>query len=364
MVALRLRSLSVRNVRNLAHVDLAFGPRFNVISGDNGQGKTALLESIYLVLTSKSFRTNKLAEIVMHGTRVGSVRAVVAEGEEEREQSVGLEGARRHVLLGGKRPPSLAAYATRSPVVVFHPSEMGLSSGPALRRRMLLDRLGLFVNQTHLDHLQRYATSMRSRQRILQKRGADAPELSAFERLMAEHGCSVARIRERAASQVAPEAARAFAQITKGVRQIAVRYRPGGPMDVPSLEQAIREVRERDRVRGAATIGPHRDDLGLDLDGHDARTDASQGEHRAITLALKAAELTSIEAARGVFPVLLLDDVSSELDVERTRHLFELLGETPGQVFLTTTRRELIETDRVPGTDRLDFGVVAGVVDR
>src|SRR6185369_12874195 len=117
-----------------------------------------------------------------------------------------------------------------------------------------------------------------------------------------------------------------------------VAYRPGGPLDEEGLARALAASRERDRRRASAGVGPHRDDLVIDLGGRAARTGASQGEHRAITLALKLAELACVADARGVFPVLLLDDVSSELDPERTESLFETLRETPAQIFLTTTR--------------------------
>ncbi len=362
MLALYLESLAVRSLRNLQQVDLRASPRFNVISGDNGHGKTSLLEAIYLVLTTKSFRTSKLADVVAHDAPVASVRALVHEGMDEREQVVGLQGASRRVLLAGKRPPSLAAYAVRSPVVVFHPGELTLSSGPAACRRLLLDRLGLFVDSSYLDHAQRYTTSMRSRQRTLEVRGSSAPELSAFEHLMALHGSALMRVRADAVARITPDLLRAFERITDGAKLIRAEYRAGGPFDEPALRQALEQSRERDRLRAATTVGPHRDDLVLSLGDHDARADASQGEHRAITMALKVAELWCISAARGVFPTLLLDDVSSELDVQRTALLFKLLGDTPGQVFLTTTRPGLIETQGAAGADRADFTIRHGAL--
>lgn len=360
MLALHLEFVAVRSLRNLQQIDLSASPRFNVISGDNGHGKTSLLEAIYLALTTKSFRTSKLAELVSHGASAASVRVLVREGSDEREQVVGLQGSTRRVMLAGKRPPSFAAYAVRSPVVVFHPGELTLSSGPASCRRLLLDRLGLFVDPTYLDHVQRYTACVRSRQRTLEVRGSSAPELSAFEHLMAQHGTAMMRVRADAAARITPDLLRAFERITDGAKVIRAEYRPGGPIDESAMEQALEQSRERDRVRGSATLGPHRDDLALALGDHDARADASQGEHRAITMALKVAELWCISAARGVFPTLLLDDVSSELDVQRTALLFKLLGDTPGQVFLTTTRPRLIDTQGAAGPDRIDFVIRNG----
>lgn len=174
MAAFRIQSLALRHFRNVERADLADLPRFTVLSGDNGQGKTSVLEAIYLVCTTRSFRTSKLQEMISHLATVASVRASVIDAGERRDQAVGLEGARRMVTLTGKRPPSLASYAVRSPVVVFHPAEMVLSSGPASKRRTLLDRVALFADPTSMDHLARYSVASRSRQRALELRGETA----------------------------------------------------------------------------------------------------------------------------------------------------------------------------------------------
>jgi DNA replication and repair protein RecF len=356
----RIDSIALRQFRNIERADLGDLPRFTVLSGDNGHGKTSMLEAIYFVCTSKSFRTTKLAEMVRHGAPAAHVRAAVLEGEDRREQAVGLEGARRSVTLAGKRPPSLASYAVKSPVVVFHPGEMVLSSGPASKRRTLLDRVALFVDPTSMDHLARYTAASRSRQRALEARGEEAPDVEAFEHIMATHGAALTRARRQAFDRLLPELLRSFARITAEKRALTAAYDPGGSEDEATLEAQLRSGRERDRYRGSAGAGPHRDDLVLEIGSHDVRSDASQGEHRAITMALKMAELACIAEARGARPILLLDDVSSELDMSRTALLFEFLRENPGQIFLTTTRPSLIDTRTLETGDRRDFHLVGG----
>ena len=362
MPALRIESLALRQFRNVERANFDDLSRFTVLSGDNGHGKTSILEAVYLVCTSKSFRTAKHGEMVRHGASLASVRATVIEGAEKREQAVGLDGPRRHVTIDGKRPPSLASYAVRSPAVVFHPSEMVLSSGPASKRRTLLDRVALFDDPTSMDHLARYTAASRSRQRVLETRGSNADELAAFEPIMASHGAAVTRARARAVARIVPELERAFARITGREGELAAEYQPGGPGEELALEQALRVGREKDRHRGSAGSGPHRDDLAIRLGGHDVRTDASQGEHRAVTMALKMTELACIADARGIHPILLLDDVSSELDTSRTALLFDFLRETPGQIFLTTTRPSLIDTRGLAIGDRRDFRLEKGAV--
>ncbi len=360
--SLAVDAIALRNFRNIASADLTDLARFTVFSGNNGQGKTSVLEAVYLVCTTRSFRTAKLGEIVRHGEEVASVRARLVEAGDAREQVIGLRGSTRTVSLAGKRPPSLASYAVQSPAVVFHPGEMVLSSGPASKRRTLLDRIALFVDPSSMDHLKRYTIASRSRQRVLETRGSSAPELDGFESLIASHGAAVSRIRREACCRIAAELGTSFPRITAEKRRLEAIYEPGGPEEEGPLAAALTAQRERDRHRGSASSGPHRDDLVLKLGGYDVRVDASQGEHRAVTLALKLAELSCIAEARSVHPMLLLDDVSSELDLSRTALLFDFLRETPGQILLTTTRPELIDTRGLAPSERRDFHLREGAV--
>jgi len=362
---LQLERLSVRALRNLARVDLEPAARVNVITGNNGQGKTSLLEAIYFAATSRSFRTSKLTEMVAHGEETASARARFSEQGGElaaltREQAAVITGRRSAVTVDGNRPASLAEFATRSPVVAFHPEEMVLTLGPAPVRRTLLDRLALFVSPLSADHRGRYMHALRARQQLLQ--GNSVSEIEAFEELCARHGAALSRARREAAEDLARELLPAFARIGAPGLTLEARFVPGGSDDEDEMRAELRQRRRADSFRRSAGYGPHRDDLMFVLDGHPARSVASQGQHRALTLALKAAETACVARARGVEPILLLDDVSSELDPDRTLALFVFLGLTRGQIFLTTTRTDLIVTPGVEPADRRDFELRAGTL--
>jgi DNA replication and repair protein RecF len=365
-----LASLAVRDFRNLARVDLAPSPRFNIVSGQNGQGKTSLLEAIYFVATSRSFRTHRPAELCRHGAAAASVRAHFTEDSGPsalaplaREQLAAVDGSRCSVRIDGARPPTLAAFATRSPVVAFHPDEMALSTGPAALRRTLLDRLALFMNAAAADHRARYERALKARQELLRRPGsAPESEIQAFESLAAHHGAALTRARDEAAAALIAELSGAFHRIAAPDLTLTARYSPGGTADESEAAEALARSRRTDGLRPTASFGPHRDDLVLKLDGRSARVVASQGQHRAITLALKAAEVTTIGRVRGLAPILLLDDVSSELDAERTDAFFSYLTEQHGQIFVTTTRRPLIALpERLASVER-HFSVTAGDV--
>jgi DNA replication and repair protein RecF len=363
MRSLAIASLSIRDFRNLARVDVDLGPRFNVISGDNGQGKTNLLEAVYVLATSRSFRTSRLDELVAIGAETASIRGRVVETGEEREQSVGMRRGLRATRIDGKRPPSLAAYALQTPVVVFHPGALTLSAGGGVERRRLLDRIALHASPSSLAHGVSYGRAMRARQRVLEKRGEDAGDLDGWEELMVRHGLALSAARGEAAGHLVPAASRAFARLGPGGIELRARYEPGAPLDPEAFRGALVNHRKRDASRGSATIGPHRDELALSLGSKGVRATASQGQHRAVVLALELGEIAVISEVRGVLPLLLLDDVSSELDRDRTASLLEALRDEQGQVLLTTTRPELIESAGLSGVEaRLSFRVVNGTI--
>jgi DNA replication and repair protein RecF len=364
MEPLLLEHLAVREFRNIERADLRPGRRLTVISGDNGQGKTSLLEAIYFAATSKSFRTPRLSEVTRHEHAIASVRARFRDGSGglSREQLASIDGGQRAVKIDERRPPSLAAYAVRSPIVCFHSAELELSTGAASARRTLLDRVSLFLEPGSLDHRERYRKALRERQKALSVRGPDSPELGPYEELCARHGSAVSRSRGRAAEAVNAYLPEMFSRIAAPGLTLEAIFKRGGSDDEQHMLQELAARRARDRLRGAPGFGPHRDELNLTIDGHQARVVASQGQHRALTLALKLAEFQAIARARGVLPILLLDDVSSELDRDRTAALLLLLGQMGAQIFLTTTRPELILTPWVRPLERVDVRLESGTL--
>lgn len=362
MRPLRVEHVQVRAFRNLESVDVELGERFNVVAGDNGQGKTNLLEAIYVLGTSKSFRSAKLTDVVRFGDPVATVRGRVTEDGDARMQSVGIRAGARMVKVDDKRPPTLAAYAVRTPMVVFHPGEIALSMGASSERRKLLDRTSLYLTPVAMSELDSFTKALRARQRALETRGVNARDLVEWETLCVRHGIALMEHRQLASERLAEGAKAAFAKIASPELSLDVTYAPGAPRDEPTYLAELERRRPADLRRGSAGIGPHRDDLALSISGRPVRGIASQGQHRAVTLSLKSAEIQVIGSARDVRPVLLLDDVSSELDRDRTAALFSFLREQDGQVVLTTTRPELIDT----GADasRSDFSIRNGVVER
>jgi len=355
-------SLKLRDFRNIVAIDLTPSKRVNVITGDNGQGKTSLLEALYLVATSKSFRSDKPKEMLRQGAETSVVRAVIGEHGFTREQRAVLTSRTRSVLLDGKKPETLSSYAVKTPVVVFHPGDLTILTGAAAERRTLLDRVALFLDTASADARARYTRAARSRQVALEERGTRAADLEPLERVMAISGAAVSRAREVASARLLAALAPLFATMAAPGLELSAHFVPGGSLDEAELETELARRREADLRRKTATFGPQRDDFSLSLDGRTVRRHASQGQQRILTLALKAAELECVRVARGVHPVLLLDDVSSELDPDRTGAVYEFLHATPSQVFVTTTRPELFVLPGIAPADRADFRIEKGAV--
>lgn len=356
---MRITSLSIRSLRNFRSIDLEPGAKLNVLSGDNGQGKTNLIEAVYLCATSRSFRTPNLKDVVAKGEREGSVRMALASDLGDYTQSVGLRGGMRTLRLGEKKPDSIVQFAAKTPVVAFSPSEIALSTGPGKERRKLLDRIALYTSPTAAEAGMRYTRAIKNRQRSLEGRGAKASDLEAWEELVVRHGIETMRSRKESSAVLAETAKAIFSEIGASGASLDATYVPSAPEDPLAYASLLRATREVDAKRKSASSGPHRDDLIVTLGGTPVRGFASQGQHRAIVLSLKAAELSIVAASRKVRPVLLLDDVSSELDRDRAHALMAFLAKQQGQVFVTTTRPELIET---APTGRKDFWVRAGEI--
>lgn len=357
--ALRLSVLRLQRFRNLVDLELRPGQRFNVFFGDNGQGKSNLLEAIDYLGGLKSFRGAAAADMVRLGADDAQLAAELHGESAARQIRIRLpKSGARDLQLDGKRPRGKASYFGAVQTVLFHPGDLQLVSGSPEQRRAFIDRILEHFDPTYGASLAAYERALRSRNRLLRAERPERRALFAYHEVLAQAGAVLGKARARAIEELGALAREAYAAIAAEPEQLGLRYEPRVQPDVAAIRSALETSIEKDLARGFTAEGPHADELGLLFDGIPVKRYGSQGQQRSIVLALKVAELHQLTLRVGRVPMLLLDDVSSELDRGRRQRLFALLSELGGQVFLTTTAPELIEI----GQHRSDFEIRAGTV--
>lgn len=357
----RLEALTLSGVRNLAPLSFQPGPRFNVLFGDNGAGKSNLLEAIAYIASLRSFRGAAKEDIIAAGQSACTLSARVASVPLSHEYRISIDRKKpRSVVVDGKRPSSLGAYYSTLQLVLFHPADVELAVGAPSLRRAFLDRMLEQLDVGYPRLLAEYDKALRSRNRLLKSERPDVRSVTAYDPMLASHGARIGAARQKLVDELSPLAEGHFAEITDHGLPLSLSYSARHEPDPEVLARALRDSYAKDLARGFTGVGPHGDDLRVGVLDQLAKHHASQGQHRAFVLALKIAELLVLAQRTSKVPILLLDDVSSELDRTRNRRLFGLLSRLGGQVFLTTTHREFILLE----DERADFRIEQGKVER
>ncbi len=354
---MRLDRLVVRGFRNLADADLAIPEAGLVLFGANGQGKTSLLEAVAYPVLFRSFRTTQDAEVVRFGEAGFTVALDFEAGGNRRAVAAGfwVAGRRRRYSLDGAPLARVVDGTGAWLAVAFVPHDVRLAGGPAAERRHYLDRTLSLADRRYLRALARYRGALARRNAALRQRRGDVAR--AFEGILARAGAVVVATRLAWIAGRREGFAREMVALGETGAEASLGYQGDEALaDPEAWPAALDAARPRDEARGATTVGPHRDDMVLRLDGHPLREYGSAGQQRTAAIALKLLELETIEAAAGETPVLLLDDVFAELDAERQARLAaRLFGNRSVQVLLTSPRADEVP----PGLD-LPVWVVEG----
>lgn len=367
---MRLLSVEYQHFRNLTRASVEPSPHATIAVGPNGQGKTNLLEGVYFLATLKPLRAGRLAELVQFGQPTGRVAGRFLLNGAVREIAVEVMAGARTAFVDGKRAPSLEAYFGGVSVVAFTPDDLSVVKGGPDGRRAFLDRSVFNRFPAYLEESREYLRALKSRNRLL-KDDAPVAHLQAWDAALARLGARLWTRRRALVAELAPKARAAFERIGRTPDPADFTYRPahlkhldfvaaGEAELVEALAAGLDERLPRDVERGFTSVGPHADDLEVTLGAHAARHYASQGQARALVLAWKVAEIENLAASNGFLPLLLLDDVSSELDPERNAYLMGYLADSGAQTLLTTTDRSLVA--RAAGTDTCWLAVSKGTL--
>ena len=333
---MHLSHLRLRDFRNYARLDADFAPGFHLLLGDNAQGKTNILEAIYLMATLRSFRGVGGAQMIRHGAKGYFVGGnVVGQGDHEIKMFWALR--ERKLSLDGQPVKKLTDYFGALRTVVFCTEDLQLVKGAARARRRFLDLLLAQTNPVYLSLLQRYMRTVRARNALLKQRAADEAALDSFSQELVKLGNQIIQLRRELIPKFSPLARLAYRRISNDAEELRIEYAPSVKNDF-AVELA--QSRAREKNFRATLVGPHRDDLLLLQNEKSAAQFGSEGQKRTLAIALKMAQAEFLTGIHGSPPVLLIDDVMGELDAKRRSGLLPLLErshQARGQVFMTCT---------------------------
>ena len=368
---MRLTALEVADWRNLPAAQLHTDARFVVLHGDNAQGKTNLLEAVWTLANLRSFRESRQQRLIRHGCETARVQGVVQGDSGRRRLKWVRANKARTIQIDGQNVRQLRDWFAVLRAVLFCPEHSAIIRGGPTERRSFVDRAAFTNRPAHLDLVRQYTRVLRHKAALLRMRSGGRPQLESWNSQLATLGAQLATRRALALSELSEpfvEAHRAIAGPEAGRATLRMqgvgRAAPGERLDPETIRAAFAETLAgslaEEMRQGRCLVGPHRDDLVVELDGHPARNFASQGQARSLVLALKLAEVGAARSM-GLSPLFLLDDLTSELDRGRMSRLMDVLAELDNQVWLTTTDPRWLGP--LPGGDVVSYRVCAGRVE-
>lgn len=349
---MKATQLCMKQFRNYEHETVDFTEGVNVIMGENAQGKTNLLEALYLCAALRSFRTRKDRELVMKERDYGYVKlSLLSQQENEAEEARVLEmvfsgDQKKRVKRNGLSQTKISDVMGTFKAVLFSPEDLKIVKDSPSERRSFMDSEIMQVSPKYYHTLLQYQKNMKQRNQLLKRNTYNTDEMAVWEQQLAEHGVQLIKDRHDFLQEMKAYAVKIHQQLTDGKETLSLTYEPGIRLHetwpeekkqvvVERMRESLERNRVSDQVRQTTGKGPHRDDVSFSINKMDVRLYGSQGQKRTVVLSLKLAVLEWMKKKAGEYPVLLLDDVTSELDDNRQRYLLEYLK--PVQTIITTT---------------------------
>ena len=341
-----ITDIELKNFRNYEALSLHFNEKVNLILGDNAQGKTNLIEAIYLSSIGKSFRTSRDAELIRFGEEsakvtVSAVKDNIDTVVEILINAKGKSSSEKFIKKDRKNITRSSQLLNNIMIVVFSPEDLKIVKDEPEKRRRFIDRELCQISPQYYDCYTNYRKALLQRNALLKEDRVDREILDIWDEQLAKYGSTMIMLRDMFIKEISGYSAAIHAGITDGKETLKLKYLPNfePKKDVDETYQklyvALEEAYESDRRNRTTSVGPHRDDIAFYVNDVDMRSYGSQGQQRTCALSLKLAELNIIREDTGEEAILLLDDVMSELDASRQEYLIDTMKEN--QLFITTT---------------------------
>lgn len=344
---MRIEALTIEQLRLFDRIELHPAAGINVLIGDNGAGKTSILEAIHVLSSGRSFRGSVRDALIRHGESELRVFAQLDAERESRKVRLGLaRGPRRwEARVDGQPVTRLSRLFHELAVVCFEPNSHALVSGSSENRRRFVDWALFHVEPSFIEPWRRYQRALRQRNALLKQVATDA-QLEPWDMELAQHGVSVERLRGQWLEAFRPTLAAMSLRFLPelGAPRLLFQASGSSDADAASLHEALRNTRARDRALGHTTVGPHRSDWSIGFEQLRHREMFSRGQEKLVVLACLLAQAESFAASRGQWPVLLLDDLPSELDATHLAATLAWLARVPAQAFVSMTAAQTMPT--------------------
>lgn len=351
-----LKDIALQNFRNYESLELSFSPSINVLIGENAQGKTNLIESIYFLAMSRSHRTSKDRELIRWESDFAKVKGELNKKSHSVPMEIILSKRGKNAKLNHLEQKKLSNYIGQLNVILFAPEDLSLVKGsPSIRRKFIDMELGQ-MNKIYLHHLVQYQQILKQRNQFL-KQAKYSPKfdqiyLDVLTEQLAAEGAEVLFYRFKFVNQLNAWAQQVQIDISNGKEHLKITYKALPDItDELSIEEIFNRLKElyksaqqQEIDQGTTTLGPHRDDLIFYVNGKNVQRYGSQGQQRTTALSLKLAEIELMNEITGEYPILLLDDVLSELDDSRQTHLLSSI-QNKVQTFITTTSLDGVQME-------------------
>lgn len=338
-----LDRLSIHNFKNITQAQLEFSPKINCFLGNNGMGKSNLLDAIYYMSFCKSFSGVTDPMLIRRGEDFLMVQAHYSRRGTEEDLSFGLsKGKRKTFKRSGKEYQRLSAHIGAFPLVMVSPQDIDLIRGDSESRRRFMDMVISQSDSRYLDELIRYNRCLEQRNKLLRDGAVDPALYMAVEMMMDATASYIHTVRKAWVEKLTGIFSLYYAAIAGDGERVGLSYRSG--MNEASMQSMLDSARLRDEMMRHTTVGPHRDDIEMMLDDMPMRRTGSQGQCKTYTIALRLAQYDFIKESCSMKPLLLLDDIFDKLDATRVERIMEVVGrDLFGQIFITDTNRDHLD---------------------
>ncbi|MBQ7266606.1 MAG: DNA replication/repair protein RecF [Firmicutes bacterium] len=332
-----INNLKIKNFRNIKEINIDLNENVNVFYGDNAQGKTNILESMFICATGKSMRTRYEKELIMFGEKNAHIQIEAFNGTLKDKIEINISSReKKNIYINNIKISKLGELFGTAGMVFFSPEDLLLiKEGPSYRRKYI-DIEMCQISKVYYSNLQRYYRSLKERNNLLKKIKEDHKYKSlidAWDEQLIKYGEKIIKQREEFIEELSFKADEIIKEITDKKENLKIIYKKS--VKEEELREKLTSSREKDILYGTTSVGIHKDDIVFELNGINARDYASQGQQRSIVLALKMSEIGIIEEKTGRRPSLLLDDVLSELDIKRQNYILNKIKNI--QTFITCT---------------------------